>query len=317
MSLKVRLFTSEDAVAWDLFCDQSLQGTLLHTRKFLSYHEDRFIDQSLIISNEEKWLGVFPAALNPKDSSQVVSHPGSTYGGIIHQGTLRGEMMIEALRIIKDFYEKLDFKSLIYKATPSFYHRSPAQDDLYALFRLDASKIRSDLSSTIDLENRLPLIKGRRWGMKKAQKSEVTIVEGGQYLENFWKILTNNLSEKHEALPVHSLREIEGLIERFSEEILCVCAQHNGVVVGGVILFVTHNAFHTQYIASNAAGREVSAMDAVMEHSISLGIKAGKRWFDFGINNENNGLILNDSLYAYKNGFGGGGYIHDFYQLVF
>lgn len=317
MSLEVRLFTSEDLAAWDLFCEKSLQGTILHTRKFLSYHEDRFIDQSLVISDGKKWLGVFPAALNPKDHSQVMSHPGSTYGGIVHQGALRGEAMFEALGLIKDFYSSLGFQNLIYKATPAFYHRSPAQDDLYALFRLEASRIRCDLSSTIDLENRLPLIKGRRWGIKKAQKSGVAIIEGSQYVEDFWKILTNNLSEKHEAVPVHSLHEIQTLIERFPEEILCVCAQHNGVVVAGVILFVTHNTFHTQYIASNAAGREVSAVDAVIEYSISLSVQAKKRWFDFGINNENNGLILNDSLYNYKNGFGGGGYTHDFYQLVF
>ena len=317
MSLAVRLFTPEDAVAWDLFCEQSLQGTLLHTYKFLSYHQGRFIDQSLVIFDGEKWLGIFPAALNPRDPLQVVSHPGSTYGGVVHQGGLRGEVMIEALRLIQDFYAKLGFKSLVYKATPSFYHLSPMQDDLYALFRLGASKIRCDLSSTIDLENRLPLIKGRRWGLKKAQKSNVSILQGSQYLKNFWEILTKNLSEKHEALPVHTLREIEVLVERFSEEILCICAQYNGVIVAGVILFVTHNTLHTQYIASNAAGRETSAMDAVIEHSIFLGIKAKKRWFDFGINNENNGLILNDSLYTYKNGFGGGGYTHDFYQLVF
>lgn len=317
MSLEVRPFNSEDALAWDLFCEQSLQGTFLHTRKFLSYHQDRFIDKSLVISEEGKWRGIFPAALNPRDPSQVVSHPGSTYGGMLHQGALRGEKMIEVLRLTQDFYSKLGFKSLVYKVTPSFYHRSPAQDDLYALFRLGASKIRCDLSSTIDLQNRLPLIKGRRWGIKRAQKSKVNIVQGAQYLKNFWAILANNLSEKHDALPVHSLSELEVLIERFPEEILCVCAQMNGDIVAGVILFVTHQTLHTQYIASNASGREVSAVDAVLEHSISMGIEAGKRWFDFGINNEDNGLILNDGLYTYKNGFGGGGYTHDFYQLVF
>jgi hypothetical protein len=317
MELNIRFLNKEDAVIWDLFCEKTLQGTFLHTRKFLSYHQDRFIDQSLVIFDGEKWLGIFPAALNPKDTSQVVSHPGITYGGILHQGGLRGEAMIEALRSIQDFYARLGFKSLVYKATPSFYHRSPAQDDLYALFRLGANKIRCDLSSTIDLENRLPIIKGRRWGLKKAQKSNLNIVHGSQYLEHFWEILTNNLSEKHEASPVHSLSEIKALVERFPGEILCVCAEYDGVAVAGVILFAIHKTLHTQYIASNAVGREVSAVDAVIEHSISLGIETGKRWFDFGISNENNGLILNDSLYTYKNGFGGGGYTHDFYQLFF
>ncbi len=316
MSLDVRLFSSEDTVAWDIFCEKALQGTLLHTRKFLSYHQDRFLDRSLIISDGEKWLGIFPAALSPRDASEVVSHPGITYGGFLHQGGLRGEMMIDALRLTQEFYSEFGYQSLIYKATPTFYHRSPAQDDLYALFRLGASKIRCDLSSTINLQNRLPLIKGRRWGIKKAQKSGVKIVEGRQYLEYFWKILSDNLAEKHEAAPVHSLGEIEVLIEMFPEEILCICSEYDGVVVAGVILFVTAQTLHTQYIASNVQGREVSAVDAVIEYSVLLGINTGKNWFDFGINNEYSGLILNDGLYSYKNGFGGGGYIHDFYKLV-
>jgi hypothetical protein len=88
-------------------------------------------------------------------------------------------------------------------------------------------------------------------------------------------------------------------------------------VVAGTILFVTHQTLHTQYIASNLLGRDVSALDAVIDYSIALGNSADKRWFDFGINNENNGLVLNDSLYAYKNGFGGGGYTQEFYKLVF
>ena len=317
MNLSIRLFTSHDAEAWDIFCAHALQGTLLHTRKFLSYHLDRFVDRSLIISNGEKWLGIFPAALNPKDTSEVVSHPGITYGGFLHHGALRGEMMIVALQSIQDFYSTLGYQSLIYKVTPSFYHRSPAQDDVYALFRLGAEKIRCDLSSTIDLHNRLPLIKRRRRGIKKAQKCDVSIVQGRHFLKDFWGILSSNLSEKHEAAPVHSLTEMEILMERFPDEILCLCSVHNGEVVAGIILFITAQVVHTQYIASNAMGREVSAVDAVIEHGISLGTTAGKKWFDFGINNENNGLILNDSLYSYKNGFGGGGYTHEFYKLVF
>ncbi len=317
MTFEIRLFTPEDAIAWDFFIAKTLQGTFLHTRKFLSYHQDQFIDQSLIISDGEKWVAIFPAATNPGDPSQVVSHPGITYGGFLHQGRLRGLGMIEVFHLTQSFYSNLGFKSLIYKVVPSFYHRSPAQDDLYALFRLGASKIRCDLSSTIDLENRRPLMKGRRWGIKKAQKANVHIVHGTHYLQTFWEILTNNLAEKHEVSPVHSLIEIEVLIERFPEEILCICAENNGAVVAGVILFVTNQTLHTQYIASNFVGREISALDAVIEYCILFGKTSGKRWFDFGINNENNGLILNDELYIYKNGFGGGGYTHDFYQLVF
>lgn len=317
MSLEVRLFISDDTSQWDIFCTKSLQGTLLHTRKFLSYHQNRFDDRSLVIFDESGWLGVLPAALNPTDPCEIVSHPGITYGGILHLGQLRGERMIQALHLGKKFYSNLGYKSLIYKVTPSFYHRSPAQDDLYALFRLGASRIRCDLSSTIDLENRLPLIKGRRWGIKKAQKAGLTIVTGSSYLKFLWEILTENLAAQHCTTPTHSLSEIQVLTERFADEILCICAEHDGNVVAGVVLFITPQALHTQYIAANAAGREMSATDGIIEYCINLGVKARKKWFDFGINNESGGVILNDGLYTYKNGFGGGGYVHEFYKLIF
>ncbi len=317
MSLDIRRFTAADSVGWDMFCEQCLQGTMLHSRKFLSYHENRFCDQSLIVSRNKEMVGLLPAAVNPHDPSQLVSHPGSTFGGILHRGGLRGETMIEALNLIQHYYLEIGYQSLIYKVTPSFYHRSPAQDDLYALYRLGASKIRCDLSSTIDLTNRLPLIKGRRWGIKKAEKTGVKIVEGRQYLSYFWEILTDNLADKHGASPVHTLKEIQVLAEQFSEEILCVCAELDGSVVAGTVLFVTNQTIHTQYLSSNEMGRDASALDAVIEYCISMGNSAGKRWFDFGISNENNGLVLNDSLYKYKNGFGGGGYTHEFYKLVF
>lgn len=317
MELNLRLFTQKDAAEWDIFCEQSLQATLLHTRKFLSYHQDRFIDRSLIITEGNKWLGILPAALNPIDSSEVISHPGISYGGFLHQGGLRGIRMIEALDLTQNFYLKLGYRSLIYKAVPSFYHTSPAQDDLYALFRLGAFKFRCDLSSTINLENRLPSAHGRLWGIKKAQKIGASIVEGRQYLEKFWQVLSDNLFEKYGTAPVHSLSEIKNLVEMFPKEILCICSEYDGAIVAGVILFVTPQVIHTQYIASNAQGRKISALDALIEHAIYLGINSGKKWFDFGINNENNGQILNNGLYSYKNGFGGGGYIHDFYKIVF
>ena len=317
MSLDIRLFRPEDTLNWDIFCENALQGTFLHTRKFLSYHQNRFIDCSLIITDQDKWLGIFPAALNPENPHQVISHPGITYGGFLHNGGLKGETMINTLYLVNDFYSKLGYKSLIYKVTPSFYHRSPAQDDLYGLFRVNANKIRCDLSSTIDLRSRLQLTKGRRWGINKAKKSGITIVNDPQFTKDFWEILSENLSEKYGVKPVHTLTEIKFLIERFPKEIRCICSIYNGSVVAGTILFVTDQVIHTQYIASNSVGRELSALDAVIEYCILKGYDEGKKWFDFGINNQNNGWTLNNNLYSYKNSFGGGGYVQEFYELRF
>ncbi len=315
MSLSVRPYCTTDADAWDDFCAGALQSTLLHTRRFLSYHGDRFADRSLIIEDEDKCVGLFPAALNFGDATCVVSHPGITYGGVLHQGGLRGERMVAALAEICRHYRAQGQEKLTYKVVPSFYHRAPAQDDLYALCRLGAVRRRCDLSCTIDLQHRLSVSERRRRGLKKARKTGVEIVEGRQHLSALWEVLTENLARKYGVNPVHSLEEIVLLAGRFPDHIRCVCARLDGRVIAGVLLFITPTAQHAQYIASSDKGYEASALDLLFEYSIETAGDQGIRWFDFGISNENQGMALNDGLYRFKSEFGGGGAVHEFYEL--
>lgn len=315
MSLSVRPFTEKDAGPWDTFCQSAFQSTLLHTRLFLSYHGDRFIDCSLIIEEEGEWLGLFPAALNAHEPTCVTSHPGITYGGVLHQGRLQGIRMIEALKIVQQYYIALGYSKLLYKAVPAFYHRWPAQDDLYALFRLGAQRIRCDISSTIDLQNRRLVSQRRKRGFKKAIKTGIAIIEGTHHLAALWEVLTYNLANKHRAKPVHSLAEITSLAQRFPENIRCVCGVIDNMVVAGIVLFITPIATHAQYIASSQYGYEISALDAIFEHCINAALNEGKRWFDFGISTDQGGLLLNEGLYDFKTEFGGGGTVHEFFEL--
>lgn len=315
MSLTVRRYCTADADGWDDFLEGALQATLLHTRRFLSYHGERFADRSLIIEDGYKCVGLFPAALSPCDPACVVSHPGITYGGVLHQGSLRGERMVAALAEICRHYQAQGLDKLTYKAVPSFYHRAPAQDDLYALFRLGAVRTRCDLSCTIDVQHRLPVSERRRRSLKKVTRAGVEVVEGCQYLPSLWEVLTENLASKHGVKPVHSIEEIALLASRFPDEIRCVCASLDNRVIAGMLLFITPTVHHAQYIASNEKGYEVSALDLLFEYSIEMAGDQGSRWFDFGISTESQGMVLNDGLYRFKSEFGGGGAVHEFYEL--
>lgn len=315
MNLALRPFDPSDAEEWDAFCEAAHQATFLHTWRFLSYHGDRFQDRSLILEEDGRWVGLFPAALHPSDDLCVVSHPGITYGGLLHTGGLRGERMILALSAISRHYAALGYAKLIYKAVPSFYYQAPAQDDLYALFRLSALRSRCDLSNAIDLQRRLPVSERRRRSLKKALKAGIEIRDGHEYLPHLWQVVTDNLARKHGSSPVHTLAEMSLLIERFPDNIRCVCGMLNDAVVAGSLLFSTPIVDHAQYIASSEIGYETSALDAVFEHCIATATKEGKRWFDFGISTENSGLYLNEGLYRFKSEFGGGGLVHEFYEL--
>jgi hypothetical protein len=313
--MEVRPYVADDAETWDRFTDEAHQSTFLHSRRFLSYHGDRFRDLSLVIENDGKWIGLFPAAQHSTDDTCVVSHPGITYGGVLHQGTLKGERMIAVLDLVCRHYATERYAKLLYKAVPTIYHRTPAQDDSYAMFRLGALRTRCDLSSSIDMRRRLPISERRRRSLKKAVKAGVAILEGHQLLPQFWAILVENLSRKHDSLPVHSLGEITLLATRFPSNIRCICGTLNNVVIAGVLLFATDTCIHAQYIASNETGNAVSALDVVFDYSIEQARLHNKTWFDFGISNENAGLCLNDGLYRFKSEFGGGGVVYECFEL--
>lgn len=317
MTIHVEPFRDEDAEAWDAFVADAWQGTLLHTRRYLSYHADRFVDRSLVVRDERgRLVGLLPAASTSADPATVVSHAGVTYGGFVHADELLGARMQEALTASAEHYREIGAQLLRYKAVPRVYRRRPAEDDLWALFTAGAQRVRCDLSSAIDLSDPGRWSERRRRGARRAEKAGVTVArESRESIAELWAIVEENLASRHQVRPTHTAAEIDLLAARFPEEIAIVCARSNGAVVAGVVLFRTPVTDHAQYIASAPEGRESGALDLVFAWCIESALRDGKRWFDFGHSTEEDGQRLNSGLYEFKSGFGGGGVVHEFYEL--
>jgi Acetyltransferase (GNAT) domain len=305
-----------DAGTWDNLVDRSCNGTFLHTRRFVSYHRTRFRDRSLLLEDRRgRVVGVFPAAESPADHQVVISHPGLSYGGVVHDGSVRGASMIAVLEGIAQHYRSLGYRKLRYKAVPAIYHSIPAQDDIYALFRLGAHRYRSDLSATIDLSGRGRVAQRRERSRRRALAEGVFTEENWDEVAAFWRVLELNLACRHGVSPVHSLDEIRMLHDRFPEDIVLIVAWISGELAGGAVLFATGPVLHMQYTATTERGRDASATDLVMEQAIELAAKRGCRFFDFGVNTVNDGRALNQDLYRFKVSFGAGGVIYDHYEL--
>ena len=309
-------YASDDQAEWDEFIADAPMATFLHSRRFLSYHGDRFADQSLMLrDSRSRLVGVFPAAADPAVDRRVVSHPGITYGGVVHRGLLGGAAMLHAIAEIRDHYARQGFRTLRYKAVPEIYHRRPSADDVYALGNLGARLYRCDLSCAIDLEDRSPPSERRRRGERKALEQGVDVVLDSAHLEEFWVVLEENLATRHGARPTHSVDEMQLLLQLFPESIEVVTARVQGSVVAGVVLFKTNRVVHAQYIGSTEEGRAASALDAVFGECVRRAMTSGARFFDFGISTEDEGRMLNAGLHRFKSEFGGGGVVHMFYEL--
>lgn len=319
MKLSVSRFEHErDHAQWDALCRAAPMTSFLHTRAFLSYHGDRFQDESCIVRDEHGHLiAAMSAARLPGRPDIVCTHPGSSFGGLIHAGNLLGEQLVRVLALICAQFRDDGFASLRYKLTPHIYHRWPAEDEIYALWRLGAMPYRYDLSSSVDLSARREPGSRRRRALRTARAAHLAIHDEMARVDAFWPVLSANLAERHGAKPVHSIDEMRLLMSRFPDEIALVTGEMNGSVEAGVLLFISPRVCHAQYIACSPTGREVNALDALFEHSIDIATQRGCRYFDFGISNEDEGRHLNAGLYQFKSEFGGGGSVHAFYELFF
>src|SRR5262249_16925112 len=147
-----------------------------------------------------------------------------------HDGSVSGMAMIEALQRIMDHFRGLGYSRLRYKAVPTIYHSVPAEDDLYAMFRLEGRRYRSDLSAAINLSRRGRVAHGRVYSLRKAEKEGVATKEGWDEIADYWRILELNLARRHGA-PLHSLAQIQFLHDRFPDEIILIAAKIGDVLV--------------------------------------------------------------------------------------
>lgn len=315
MGLKVIEFQTTLSGQWDEFIARSHQATFLHSRKFLSYHGDKFKDRSVILADDRQWIAVFPAAEDLADRRRVISHPGATYGGLVQAGDCVGEIATESIEVLINHYKNLGFEELIFKIVPSIYHRQPYEDDAWALNNRGAQIFRSDLSTALNLKYPSEMSERRKRSLKKAGSAGLKFLDGASVIERFWPVLESSLQSRHQVKPVHSAAEMIDLMKRFPNEIRASAAELSGQISAGLVSFVSPRVWHLQYSVASPEGFKISALDALIDRAIQAARRENIEFFDFGVSTENQGKVLNDGLYGYKSEFGGGGFVYDHYRL--
>ena len=309
-SIKVVGYSANLKDIWDNFVEESRNGTFLHKRAYMEYHSDRFCDYSMLFYYGDRPIALLPANITDE---AVVSHGGLTYGGLIMGNDATAELVLDIFDVLKEHIAtETSVKQLLYRPVPHIYHSYPCEEDLYALFRNDAQLIERKISTTIKLNSPLP-IKGRR-KMTAAAKSRLHIVEDNNFAV-FWAILEERLMGKYGVAPVHTLQEIELLHSLFPQNILLLRVTDNsGTTLGGVVVYVTGNTAHAQYIGATDEGRRVGALDYLYEYLINERF-AKLDYFDFGVSVEQGGRYLNSGLIAHKERLGGRATIYDTYAI--
>lgn len=308
---EVTKYTNEKKAQWDAFVATAKNSTFLFYRDYIDYHADRFVDSSLMIYRKGKIFALLPANIV---GDTIYSHQGLTYGGLLINEKATVVDVLSAFEEINQYLKLIGVNKVIYKPLPHIYHQIPAEEDLYALFRVNARLVARNISSTIYRDSRLKFVESRKSGLRKAIRSGICIKECNDF-HLFWEILSNNLNAKYNTKPVHSLDEIRLLQSRFPEQIRLYMAFLNSKPLAGVLLYLSKNVCHTQYISASYEGKELGALDLMFDKLINE-LYADYPIFDFGQSTELGGTYLNENLIFQKEGFGGRGIAYDIYEYT-
>lgn len=309
--MKIDRYTSSDRERWNEFVRGSRNGTFLVDRGYMDYHADRFDDHSLLACEDGgRLLALLPAHAS---GDQLVSHGGLTYGGFIVDDRMTASSMLDLFKAATAEMRGLGFRMLVYKSIPHIYHRLPAEEDQYALFRAGAQLVRRDHLAVVDYRAPRTLQERRQRSVRKAAKLGLVVRQTDDFAA-FWEILAANLESRHGVRPVHTVEEIVLLQSSFPERIRLFAAYDGGAMRAGVVVYVSDFVCHAQYIGASGEGRDQGALDLIFDDLIER-FSDVTRYFDFGTSTERSGTFLNSGLAEFKEGFGARTVIHDHYEL--
>jgi len=328
MSITIRRYTGGEIDAiWDQLVDSSPQGTVFHTRRFLSYHPaDRFIDHSLLIFDGSNLLAVFPAAevLDGTGAKILKSHPGSSYGGLVTHDNPPLEKCIELIGSLVAYATEHGFKTIEFRATERIFHSRPAEQMEYALLRSGFSRAYEEIGTYFDLEDqwdksdeelimtipqktRPPIRKGLSSGL------QFRLLAGDDVLRDLHALITRNLI-KHEATPTHSEAELLRLAQLFPDRILAFGIFEGPVLIGGFVLFeITPGKWHIFYSAMDYAYSKLSPLHFGLYQLLCWSRANRYKYLNYGISTEDRGQEINWGLLKFKESFGGNAVIRTYW----
>lgn len=288
---------------WNTFNATSKISLFMFDRDFMDYHKDRFQDHSLLFYDDDELIAILP--MSQRDQT-LTSHGGLTYGGFITGSKMKQHTMNECFDALLRYAKENNIQKFVYKTIPHIYHEQPAEEDRYALFVNNASVLKVEASTVVNLKQPMKMPKGRKAQISRAKREGVVVQEltAPEDFDRFIALENEVLSQRHETKAVHTGAELALLHSRFPEQLRLMGAMKDGELIAGSVIFIYGQVVHTQYMAASDTARQIGALDLTVSTILET-YRNDKLWLDFGISTEDGGRYLNEGLIAQKEGFGG------------
>lgn len=313
--ITVQIYNEEFSEQWDNFVEMKARNsTFLHTRKFFRHNPiNQELDSSLIFLKNSNVLCVIPAILQNIDGRNIWnSYAYSTYGGFVVSDKFGVEDAVEIVGLTVQFAEESNIDEIIIRNPFRIFNQIPTDETDYAMWLKGFKVLRRDVEITLPLAGFTAqtidsLYDGKtRNAVRKAEKENIKIKVTKDFSE-YWQILSQNLAERYEAKPTHTLEQFQFLESLVGDEkIKLFGAYLNEKLIAGIIVFVANDrAIHAQYIAGLSEFQHLRPINLLI-HQISVwAVENNFQYFNLGMSTNPDESGINLGLSKFKEGFGG------------
>lgn len=127
--IRISELDQDEKMSVDAFIlDKNTNGEFINTTKYLEYHpEDRFLDESIIIKDSDSGSikCVVMAASNNEKKKSIISHPGTTFSGLIINRKTKISEIENMIDMIEAYYGK-QYNEITLKLVPTCYCSQPS-----------------------------------------------------------------------------------------------------------------------------------------------------------------------------------------------
>lgn len=314
--MKVISYTETDRLRWNAFLEEAKNPHFFFTRDFLDYHGNRFRDASCLVENEQgKLVALFVA--NQEDVV-LYAHQGLSFGGFVWQEKLRTTDIFQITAAVLTYWQARGIRKCAYRLMPSYQEKISSHDIfLKILFYLGATRQRLDLSAVCVLQQSLKYSKRKQRNIRKGKHLLLRELTDWKHFE---PLLRQQLWSRHGVRPVHSVAEMNALVEKFPAEISTYGTFHPenpDTLLAGATFFNNRKAktIHAQYMTVSEEGRKQGALDFLIHEQLTEKTNEGYRYFSFGISSEAEGQEINAGLLRWKEEWGAALFAHETYLI--
>ena len=309
-NIEVKEYTEEYHKAWDHFVrTDSRNGGIYQERDFLSYHPGgKFTDASLLFFEEGELIAVFPAALvSDNGKEKVVSHPGSSCGGLVYHYAVTTRRVLEILEQLIGHYRNKNIYAIEVRLAEPIFHSIPEGEFTYLLWHRGFTIKTQEVSTCVQLTGNRSWEKlGRKKNLTDIRKLEREgyAVKATDDAEKIYGVLETNLALKYNRKPTHTLDELKKLKEIYPGRIHFYTVEVNDAIAAITVLFdVTSKAVHTFYIAQAQEYANINVLPMLFYKTFEQYQQRNFDWYNFGISSR--GQEIKWGMLEFKERMGG------------